>query len=221
MISKLRSAAALVAAVAMLLGASAPLGAQSLTSSDCAPTCEPSCTEASCDVARPDPVATLFSPVTSVARMVCRDFKRNNCWPAPFVCPDRQAVREPFVRMVAKGWTRENTLGDHHFEPETGKLTYAGVLKVRKILLLGPIEHRTIYVYRAMKPEETAARVDAVQQLAADTLRTGQLPAVLETNLPAPGWPADQVDNVSRRYRATMPDPRLPAASGEQDSSGS
>ncbi|MBN2022903.1 MAG: hypothetical protein JW809_08910 [Pirellulales bacterium] len=158
-------------------------------------------------------------PVTNLVRMICRDFKRNNCWPDPFVCPDRQAVREPFVRMVAKGWVRQNTLGEHHFEPENGKLTYAGVLKVRKILLEGLPEHRTIYVYRALKPGETAARVDAVQQLAAETLRTGELPAVLETDLPAPGWPADQVDGVSRRYQATMPDPRLPAATGDAGSS--
>ncbi|MBN1911421.1 MAG: hypothetical protein JW818_16885 [Pirellulales bacterium] len=162
------------------------------------------------------------SMVGKAVHMVIRDTKRNRCWPEPFVCPDRQAVRSPFVAMVAKGWIRQNTLGEHHFEPETGKLTYAGILRVRKILLEGPPQHRTIYVHRSLNPKETAARVDAVQQLASETVRTGELPPVLETNLPAPGWPAEQVDAVGRRYRDSIPLPRLPEASsgGEDSSSG-
>jgi len=148
--------------------------------------------------------------IADVIHSIAVDTKRNNCWPKPFVCPDREAVREPFFAMVAKGWQRQNTLGDYHFEGETGKLTEAGELKVRWIVEQAPRHHRTIFVRRADSPEETAARIDLVQQAAIQWVPEGELPPVLETNLDAGSWPADRVDTIDRKFRDTTPDPRLP-----------
>jgi hypothetical protein len=150
--------------------------------------------------------------VTRFVYSVARDTKRNNCWPEPFTVPARAAVRAPFVLMVAKGWERQNTLGSQHFDPETGKLNLAGQSRVTKILIEGLPEHRTIYVQRSLNPEETLARVDAVQQLAAKIVPQGELPEVLETNLPPLGWPARNVDDVDRKFRECLPPPQLPAA---------
>ena len=69
--------------------------------------------------------------------------------------------------MVANGWRRQNLLGEFHFEPQSGQLTEAGRLKVQWILTACPEQHRLIYVHTAGTREETAARVAAVQQLAA------------------------------------------------------
>ena len=95
-----------------------------------------------------------------------RDVKRRQCWPDPFLCPDRAAVRAPFCAMVANGWRRQNMLGEFHFDPQSGQLTEAGRLKVQWILTACPEQHRLIYVHAAGTREETAARVAAVQQLA-------------------------------------------------------
>jgi hypothetical protein len=167
-----------------------------------------------------EPVSNVLTDnfVTRFFHGVCRDAKRNNCWPEPFIYADREAVRMPFNRMVEKGWERQNTLGDQDFVPETGQLTLAGQSRVRNILLLGMPQHRTIYVHRSLLPNETAARVDAVQQLAARTVRHGELPEIRETDLPSPGWSAQQIDDVERKYRSTMPTPRLPEE--ESDSGG-
>ena len=54
---------------------------------------------------------------------VARDIKRRQCWPDPFVYPDRVATRMPFATMVNNGWRRQNMLGKFHFEPNTGNLT--------------------------------------------------------------------------------------------------
>lgn len=168
-----------------------------------------------CD--EPAPVSNVLTDnfVTRFFHSVCRDAKRNNCWPEPFVYADRMAVRAPFNRMVEKGWERQNTLGDQDFVPETGQLTLAGQSRVRNILVLGMPQHRTIYVHRSLLPNETAARVDAVQQLAARTVHQGELPEIRETDLPSPGWAAQQTDDVERKYRATVPTPRLPKEEGE------
>jgi len=143
---------------------------------------------------------------------VVRDTKRNNCWPQPFVRPDRYAARAPFALMVHNGWRRQNMLGDHHFEESTGNLNEAGRLKTRWIVTEAPEQHRTIFVHRAESSEETAARVDAVQELAVTLIGdTRQLPAVVESDIGDPGWPAERVDGIGRRFQASAPKPRLPA----------
>lgn len=148
------------------------------------------------------------------AHSICRDWKRNNCWPKPFDRPDRLAVRAPFAVMVQNGWRQQNLLSDFHFEMDTGKLTPAGEEKIRWILLEALDHHRTIYVGRARTAEETAARVDSIQKLGAQILPEGQLPAVLETNIKPHGWPAERVDIIGRKLRDSTPEPRLPAAAG-------
>jgi hypothetical protein len=166
----------------------------------------------------PAPVAGCLSDnfVARFLHSVARDTKRNNCWPEPFVSPARAAVRAPFVLMVARGWERQNTLGGQHFEPDAGKLNLAGQSRVREILIEGLPEHRTIFVQRSLNPEETLARVDAVQQLAAKIVPQGELPEVLETSLPPLGWSAQTIDDVETKFRSSAPVPRLPK---EQDSS--
>lgn len=151
---------------------------------------------------------------------VGRDFKRRNCWPEPFVYPDRLSVRAPFVVMVENGWRSQNTIGDQHFDGTNGQLTEAGRLKIRWILNDAPPQHRTIYVYRSMSPEETTARIDSVQQFAAELAPQGELPQVVETNIAEQGWPASRVDNIGRMFQSSAPKPRLPAVTAATGNTG-
>ena len=149
--------------------------------------------------------------LTAIPESIARDFKRRNCWPRPFSGPDRDAVQAPFTVMVANGWMRQNTLGDHHFLPETGELTEAGKLKVQWIVREAPSQHRAIFVYRSIDAQETQARMNAVAQLAAELAVDGSAPPpVLASNAAPSGWPAERVDAVGRKFQATTPDPRLP-----------
>lgn len=141
---------------------------------------------------------------------IARDTKRRQCWPEPFVAPDRGAVRAPFCTMVSNGWRRQNMLGEFHFEPGTGKLTEAGQMKVRWIVTAAPQQHRFIYVHTGMSREETAARSAAVHELTMQ-IAPENMPPILTTSIPDDGWPADQVDLIGRKFQATTPPPRLPA----------
>lgn len=164
--------------------------------------------------AKPAPMATWWnnSAVGKFCRSVVRDSKRLNCWPEPFPRADREAVRMPFVRMVANGWELQNTLGDHNFDPQTGKLNRSGQLKIRYILLEGLPEHRFVFIHRAEQGAATAARVESVQQYVAQTVRDGPMPPIFETDIPSPGMPAQRVDAVDRKFGESMPSPRLPAS---------
>ena len=144
---------------------------------------------------------------------VCRDFQRRNCWPEPFVQPDRDAVRAPFGLMIANGWERQNLMIDQYFEDNGTRLTEAGRVRVRWIAFEAPAQHRVIYVHRSTEPEETAARVMAVQSYAAQVLHGQPLPPILESNASVEGWPAERVDVINKKFLQSIPAPLLPSLS--------
>ena len=149
-----------------------------------------------------------------------RDFHRNNAWPEPFIWPDQQAVCAPFAVMVQNGWRLQNTLGPHHFREGTSELTDAGQLKVTWILTEAPAPYRTIFVERGATPQATASRIRTVQTAAARIVPDAAA-VVMETNIPARGAPADQIDATTRQWLNSVPAPRLPSTSGGGSSSSS
>ena len=147
-----------------------------------------------------------------------QDTVRNNVWPEPFGGFERQDAIQPFELMTSNGWRRQNLLGDHHFLPDSSRLTKAGELKVEWILTQAPPERRTIFVERGENRHETLSRVESARQWAERYVDAGQLANVEETHLIAEGRPADDVDATNVRFRETARAPQLPdaAASGEQ-----
>lgn len=147
---------------------------------------------------------------------VKRDFHRNNCWPDPFVYPDRAGVIQPFAVQVQNGWRLQNLMADHHFDANSQQLTLAGKEKVRWILTQAPERFRTVFVQRGVSADQTATRVDSVQQFAANIMPAGELPAVEETNLAPRGWPAEEINDTFVKYRTTARPPQLPDSTGEE-----
>lgn len=145
---------------------------------------------------------------------VKRDFLRNQYWPEPFIYPDRDSVRAPFSVMVHNGWRMQHTFGAHHFQPGTTQLTEAGELKLRGVMVETPMQHPTVYVERGDTADETAGRIQAVEAAASRLTVDGAVPAVVETSIPARGWPADQIDATTRQWINSVPSPRLPASTG-------
>jgi hypothetical protein len=141
-----------------------------------------------------------------------RDAQRNRCWPDPFLQPDRMAVRAPFAVMINNGWRTQNTLGDDHFDTDTGLLNEAGELKVREILAYSPPEHRTVFVLQARDEQETVARNRSVSDLVARLHPYAESPAVAVTNLRPRTASAEYINTISSRFNATTPDPRIPAS---------
>jgi len=149
---------------------------------------------------------------------VGRGWHRNNCWPDPFTDLDQAAVVAPIPVMVAKGWQRQNLLGDHHFDAESKKLTPAGALKVRWILSQAPLDRRTVFIERTNTADLTQARVEAVQQAIVGINPQGIAPEVIVSDLQTLGRSSEYVDSIGRKYQESIPAPRLPAM---QTSSGS
>lgn len=142
------------------------------------------------------------------------DFHRNNCWPEPFIHADRKVTRTHFAMMTHNGWRQQNTLSDDLFHHETQQLTHAGILRIRWIVTQSPTQRRVVYVLQGPSQNATEKRIDAVQQTIARVLPMGKLPPVVLTSkvpLSGDGYYFDQID---RRVRSSIPNPRLPAAGG-------
>jgi len=191
-------------AAAWLVSAAIPLAAASAD-----PYAAPPCNDA------PPPIVEQKPNVFKRTWMhLCRDFRRNNSWPDPFITADRVATRAPFDAQVANGWRLQNTLGEQYFEDDSPNLTEAGRLKIGRIINETPVAFRAIFVLRTEDPQLNADRVAMVQQSAARIL--GERPAVpiFETYEKPRGAPANYIDAVNEKYQATIPDPRVPMEEG-------
>jgi hypothetical protein len=139
-----------------------------------------------------------------------RDWHRNNCWPDPFVYPDRASTVAPLALQVSNGWRMQNLVGEYYFDNRSHQLTAAGRDRVRWIVTQAPAQFRTVFVQRGNTPDQTAMRVDSIQKFAAEMFPTGELPAVVDTNLQPRGWPADYINTVYSTFEKSTPSPRLP-----------
>jgi hypothetical protein len=116
--------------------------------------------------------------------------------------------------MINNGWRKQNLLGKQHFDAHGEQLTEAGRLKVEWILTQAPPHRRSIYVQRAADAEDTALRVQSVQELAATMTSSTGLANVQETHIRDEGHPAGAVDAVFTGFHAHQLIPALPQASG-------
>jgi hypothetical protein len=143
-----------------------------------------------------------------------RQFKRNAGWPEPFIRSDRESVTTPFGLMVANGWRRQNLLSDYYFQDDNYQLNQAGELKLRFILTQMPPQRRTVFVQRGLTPDVTSARIDMVQRSAARMLPQDAYPEIVESDLPNDGWPADEIDSITKGFASSRPQPRVVSGSG-------
>lgn len=163
-------------------------------------------------------LTTLAAAGTTQAELfkkISRDFRRNNCWPAPFVYTDRAAVRAPFGMMIANGWRIQNTLSDQHFDLDSGVLNEAGELKVRDIVTEAPAEFRVVFVLRSTDPLTTAERLKSTEEAVQRFALPGETPQVAETSTRPRGASADYIDATGRKFRESTPEPRLPGKTGD------
>lgn len=148
------------------------------------------------------------------------DWHRNNCWMEPFIYPDRQSVITYMDAQIAKGWQVQCLLGDPHFEPDSSKLSPAGIYKLREILRNPAMPH-PIFVERTWNDETTSRRLGAVQRAVAEISR-GPMPDVLVSNSQLYTTPADQINLTNTwltGYMQGIPKP-VPKAF-QNDASGS
>jgi hypothetical protein len=139
---------------------------------------------------------------TSFWRVVEIKRRRVNAWPDPFIIPDRQLVRIPFMTQADIGWKLQTTLSDHLFDEN--ELTYAGHLKLRWILTQIPPHRRRIYVLEGHTRDETGTRVASVFRHLADIAPNGIPCPVLVTQVAPRGGDGGYLNIIDQAHKAAI-----------------
>jgi len=135
-------------------------------------------------------------------------------WPLPYVCQDRQSVRDFMETQVAKGWREESTLFARHFNQDDQTLTIPGRLHLQQIIEVAPAQRRTVYVQTTYDGNIDRVRMQNVEMTISEL--TGGMEAIPVALGTAREYsrPAKEVEFINSLYNLSTPTPRLAGAAG-------
>lgn len=145
-----------------------------------------------------------------------RVIARNEAWPMPFNCADRQLYFAFWEPMIDQGFEEQCVLNSTHFDPETGKLNSFGNHTVAGIMQNMPSTRRKVFIHREADVQTNSSRMAAVK----DTLNTfydQSGPAIVEFSSKLPvTLRGGKADAISRLWFENQPTPIIPISSGAQ-----
>ena len=130
-------------------------------------------------------------------------------WPWPYVCQDRQSVREHEEILEEAGWVSETTLYDYHFDNDQHTLNRAGLIHLRWILQNAPENRRTVYVQAGSSNGQSQMRATNVTEELTEMIPVGSIPPVVLRVTTPLGRPASEVDKIQRSQTESTPKPRI------------
>lgn len=144
-------------------------------------------------------------------------YGRNDAWPMPWNCADRQLYFQIWEPMIDQGFEEQCVLSSAHFDSETNQLNKYGQHTVAGIMQNMPTSRKHVFVHREGDERLNAARLESVR----DTIDTfyghqlnGQAQVSYSTRLPN-RITGDQAEGINRLWFEKMPSPIIPIAAGE------
>ncbi len=139
---------------------------------------------------------------------------RNDAWPKPFQCYDRQAYHNIWVLQSYAGWCNECTLSNDQFDPETNELNRAGRAKVAGIMNNLPTPARQVLVYHNGNQEQTEARIQSVNANLQKEFGDLPSPVVSFTRRLPQGMSGLLVEDTQTKFIQALPPPGVPKPDG-------
>lgn len=134
-------------------------------------------------------------------------------WPLPYVCQDRQYVKDIVSVQQQNGWEQQSTLYARHFDDEQ-QLNTPGRLQLMDVLEINPLQYRTVYIQSTYNIELDNARLANVQQIVSEvTGGSGEVPVVIRRGRDY-SRPAVEVKQLNDLFRGSLPTPRLGSLTG-------
>lgn len=146
---------------------------------------------------------------TGPAQLPVHIYHAAHYWPHPYVCSDRQSVRDYTNAQEEAGWISETTLYDYHFDRDQQVLNRAGLIHLRWILENAPESRRTVFVQVGANNGASQLRMVNVQTELAEMLPSGSIPPVMLRVTQPLGRPALEVDKIQRSEIDSQPVPRI------------
>ncbi len=139
--------------------------------------------------------------------------QRNDAWPKPFQCYDRQAYFSLWSVASTAGWCNECTLADEHFDADSQRLNRAGQAKLAGIMINLPPQARQVFVYETGNSEVVDRRIAAVNELLSDRYGHLQSPPVATTFRRPMGMSGTLVEDIQTKFVQFQPNPAVPRPS--------
>ncbi|MFT7629479.1 MAG: hypothetical protein ACI87E_000477 [Mariniblastus sp.] len=140
---------------------------------------------------------------------------RNQAWPMPFNCADRQLYFSIWEPMIDQGFEEQCVLTSVHFDGETNQLNLFGKHTVAGIMQNMPSTRRKVFIHRDANEDSNQRRLQAVES----TINTwyaasGPARVSFSTKLPVKlsGSTAEAIMRLSAENQAP---PVIPVSSGE------
>jgi hypothetical protein len=140
---------------------------------------------------------------------------RNDAWPKPFDCADRQLYHSMFTSMIDGGFEEQCVLCASHFDSESNELNAFGKHAVAGIMQNMPSHRKQVFVTRDSNERVSAERLANVDSV----IKTyyGQVApnasVTYSTKQPA-SVTGIRADMISQKFVEGQPSPNIPIAAG-------
>lgn len=140
--------------------------------------------------------------------------QRNDAWPKPFACLDRQAYSNVWSSMLSVGQEQRCLLSDAAFDAKTNELNQLGIAQVADIMRTMPNSGRTVFVQQAPEEVTNQQRMEQVKTTI-DRYYAHHGPArIILSNRLAHLASANESDLILRGRADNLPAPTIQAAAG-------
>ena len=133
---------------------------------------------------------------------------RNEAWPKPFNCADRQVYSAMWGPLLDAGFADQTTINAVHFGQD-GKLTRYGKTQIAGIMRNMPQHRKVVYVQRDRDEFTTQQRYNEVQQVVSTFYGQSGRVALTDRNpINQTGLRAENITNTYYCLLYTSPSPR-------------
>ena len=140
---------------------------------------------------------------------------RNDAWPKPFDCADRQLYFTMWQPMIDKGFEEQCVLMSVHFDPKTHELNKFGQSTVAGIMQNMPTSRKQVFVNRDIDGKISQARLNSVQKMVGTFY--GEIAPnaqVAFSNMVPSSIKGNRAETINKLFIEGAPAPIIPISSG-------
>ncbi len=147
---------------------------------------------------------------------------RNDAWPKPFNCADRQLYFTMWNPMIDHGFEEQCVLSSVHFDPETHELNKFGISTVQGIMQNMPTSRKKVFINRDSDQSISQARLNNVDNVIHTYYKQVAPNAeVAFSNLMPSSIRGPRAETINKLFLQGAPAPIIPISSGSQSVSSS
>jgi len=143
---------------------------------------------------------------------------RNQAWPKPFACADRQLYFQMWDPMLETGWKSACVFSQRHFVGETAELNQAGRMKIAAIMRNFPIGQKAFLLEPGQSRGLLEERLAALKNTVENLYGLEQVAEIGVADVVPLKGSGSACEKISEAYQASLPGSLLPSSSDTQSS---